>query len=612
MERCHRSLRSKIEHDLNKMGKDGVNWVKQLPRYQIILNNDPKEVIAYKTPFEIYFARRCSSIKESRLVEECLPSSGRIHPTGNDRKRRSQNASKVRKQAQKATKICEKRAQRTQLESALCLQYRRTVYVRLRGSALNKRHVVEASIERRNSKLHTYKVSYISPHSEKKERKWVPVDDITSITLQCEKQKQQEARLSKRKKQEHHKEYLITKGKEDYAEAIEDQGFHIVYNPPGPGSCQFAALSRQIRKLGIHRSPKTIRKEIVEYLERNPYDSDGFPLLEHLTDNEFASWTNYIEYMAQDGTCGDKLTLYAAANLYNVEIRIASSLGEGGQHVFSPTTSNSKATVNLGHFAENEGEHYVSLEQVMTDNDNCENEIGGSIPGDFSSDIAAGDTESNNIEGAEIDDAFNVDDRGKEGSSNHDTEIRNGEDDFLREVETGDSDQIDRIDQNEDINEITDDGEEQMALQFVPDEEVGFLAPKIRSSNIEDLPNELLEKIFKIILMSSAVLFHAYQRLRGVNSRFRAVAQNLTGMLPKVYIPRGVEYHVISVRRIIKEYRPSSGLVIEVRRIISNPKWANAWLDIERGEYGFWYIIKRIFWKKRWRDTKTKANKQRM
>ena len=283
VERCHRSLRSKIEYDLNKMGKDGVNWVKQLPLYQNILNNDPKEVIAYKTPFEIYFARRCSSIKESGLVEECLPSSGRIHPTGKDRKRRSQNASKVRKQAQKATKKCDKRAQRTQrrLNPPSVYSIGETVYVRLRGKALNKRFVVEASIERRNSKLHTYKVSYTSPHSGKKERKWVPVDDITSITLQLEKQKQQVARLSKRKKQEHRKKYLITKGKEDYAQAIEDQGFHIVYNPPGDGSCQFAALSHQIRKLGIHRSPKTIRKEIVEYLERNPYDSDGFPLLKH-------------------------------------------------------------------------------------------------------------------------------------------------------------------------------------------------------------------------------------------------------------------------------------------------------------------------------------------
>lgn len=40
-----------------------------------------------------------------------------------------------------------------------------------------------------------------------------------------------------------------------------------------------------------------------------------------------------------------------------------------------------------------------------------------------------------------------------------------------------------------------------MALQFVPDEEVGFLEPRIRSSNIEDLPYEVLDKIFKIILI---------------------------------------------------------------------------------------------------------------
>ena len=75
------------------------------------------------------------------------------------------------------------------------------------------------------------------------------------------------------------------------------------------------------------------------------------------------------------------------------------------------------------------------------------------------------------------------------------------------------------------------------------------------------------------------------------------MAQNVTRMLPKVYIPRSVEYHVISVRRIIKEYGPSSGLVIELRRIISYPKWANAWLAIERGEYG-WYMIKIIFGKR--------------
>ena len=61
--------------------------------------------------------------------------------------------------------------------------------------------MVEARIERRNSKLHT-SVRFLTPHrtSGKKERTRVSVDDITSLILQREKQKQQVARLSKRKK----------------------------------------------------------------------------------------------------------------------------------------------------------------------------------------------------------------------------------------------------------------------------------------------------------------------------------------------------------------------------------------------------------------------------
>ena len=54
VERCHRTLRSKMEYDLQKMDQDGVNWAKPHLLYQRILNNDSKDVIAYKTQFEIY------------------------------------------------------------------------------------------------------------------------------------------------------------------------------------------------------------------------------------------------------------------------------------------------------------------------------------------------------------------------------------------------------------------------------------------------------------------------------------------------------------------------------------------------------------------------------
>ena len=58
------------------------------------------------------------------------------------------------------------------------------------------------------------------------------------------------------------------------------------------------------------------------------------------------SLADYITHMARDGTYGDQITLYAAANLYNI----------GGQYAFNPSASVSAATVYLGHFAENQGE----------------------------------------------------------------------------------------------------------------------------------------------------------------------------------------------------------------------------------------------------------------
>ena len=60
--------------------------------------------------------------------------------------------------------------------------------------------MTEGPIEKRKIKLHTYEVSYTSPFPGKEERKWVSVSDITSLTLEREKQKQKYAKLTKKKK----------------------------------------------------------------------------------------------------------------------------------------------------------------------------------------------------------------------------------------------------------------------------------------------------------------------------------------------------------------------------------------------------------------------------
>ena len=68
------------------------------------------------------------------------------------------------------------------------------------------------------------------------------------------------------------------------------------------------------------------------------------------------SLADHITYMTRNGTYGDQITLHAAANLYNIDIQIVSSLRDDGQHAFNPLASVPAATVYLGHFAENHGE----------------------------------------------------------------------------------------------------------------------------------------------------------------------------------------------------------------------------------------------------------------
>ena len=161
--------------------------------------------------------------------------------------------------------------------------------------------------------------------TSEKEEKWLPVDDVTSLTLGEEKKKQRLAKVSKKRQKAHHSRYYIPMETDDYKKIIEDQGFDIDYNPPGDGSCQFAAVAHQLSALGIFRSPETMREEIVSYLENNAVDDEGFPLLEFLP--EFTSWEEYLEYMSRCNTFGDQTTLFAAANLYNVNIQVISTLG---------------------------------------------------------------------------------------------------------------------------------------------------------------------------------------------------------------------------------------------------------------------------------------------
>lgn len=67
-------------------------------------------------------------------------------------------------------------------------------------------------------------------------------------------------------------------------------------------------------------------------MEENPLDVDGFPLLELVS--EFNSWEDYLHHMTRSNTFGDQLTVYAAANLFYINIRKISTLGPGAAILF--------------------------------------------------------------------------------------------------------------------------------------------------------------------------------------------------------------------------------------------------------------------------------------
>ena len=196
VERSHRALRSKMEYDFIQMGAKGVNWAESLPNYQRILNEDPKEVLAYKTPFEVYFASHCNSYNTAMTDEEVVENAGKCNPSEGDRRRRSKHASNIRRQAAKASERCSERMVRGHLRAHPPSKYNvgEKVYVRLprKGgikSAQKRRYVIEALIMKRNIRRHVYKVAYTSPVTGKKKEKWLPVDDITSLTLEEKKTK---------------------------------------------------------------------------------------------------------------------------------------------------------------------------------------------------------------------------------------------------------------------------------------------------------------------------------------------------------------------------------------------------------------------------------------
>lgn len=570
VERSHRSLRKKINFDLINFSKVGVNWVSKLMEYQKVLNEESMDVLGNQSPFEVFYGRASNALSQSLdgglSCQESVSSAARISPRACDFRSNVERARKIRSKAKASNNVWDKRYIQRRVKGNPPSVYKvgERVLIRFPFSGRTrgipkKRFVVDGTIIKRNVRLGKYKITYESPTTQKSCCDWVSVEDMTSATAVEEQRKRAAARRQmsvstmqkeqKAKKVAHREKYYIPMTPEDLNQPFSDQGYHITYNPPGDGNCQFSALARLLQTIGIFRSEESLRREIVRYLTENPNNQDGFPC------ELFAGmpWSQYLASMAQNGTYGDQITLQAVANLFNVEIVIISTLGPNAKTVISPQFSTPFASLTLGHFAEDQGIHYVCLTELNHSYGNSS--VGGEDvyekPTNEESNEDEGETISHWAE-HEIDNEESIDD---EGATNKESYWA--------------------------AHEMDTDGESNEEARC-----------------IEDLPNEVLEIIIDFSLTGSPRnIVDTFNILSMISKRFRSLTGSFIERLPRLFFDRDASVGYHSMRQICKTRGKASGLVLALKTIVDHPQWINAWVRLLYTGIAGWFYIQNIIWK---------------
>ena len=242
IERAHRSFKKKITYDLLTMRKTGVNWAKCLPEYARALNQDVKEELSWKCPFEVYYGRKpfreddisgASTAEEwnieGKAYEEMISSRPKDYDS------HELQVKRIRQAASAASRRCQNRMIRKGLRNNPPSVYNIGEKVLIRYPPVkkicSKRSILTAKILRRKLKACKYKVQLkYPPSSSKTLTKWISVDDITSTTMDKEKRKRKLANQSNKKM--HKKKYFIpySNQRDKFTDMQSDINFLISYD----------------------------------------------------------------------------------------------------------------------------------------------------------------------------------------------------------------------------------------------------------------------------------------------------------------------------------------------------------------------------------------------
>ena len=304
---------------------------------------------------------------------------------------------------------------------------------------------------------------------------------------------------------------------------------------------------------------KEVRKMVVNYLQENELAPDGTPL------ELFAGvpWSRYLSIMTRETTYGDQITLNAIANIFDVTLRIISSLGADAMTVIVPRQVSSTGEITLGHYDENNGIHYVVLNRQKADEEKGIHHI--------------------------------VQDVGND-------ELKSGSELGLRKSEAENESKLNKEDQRYiDFNVEAENQVSKAANVKAPPEYISYF---------DWLSSEITEMIFLYALSISGFKFPnhvcwTYNNLLQSYDVFKLCTTKANQQLQRIYISHPemlpkvgkiTNTLTVNVQRFAREFSSASGIVKEIKRIIQHPRWNSAWLILQKEAFS-WFIILDIFWK---------------
>ena len=148
-----------------------------------------------------------------------------------------------------------------------------------------------------------YKLSVVRPGKTTPTEIWTSVENIANNKTN-----------PKDNKKSSRSQFLIPLTKNDRLNMIKNQGFELIFDPPGDGSCQFSALA-YFRRASVYQvSSSMLRNEVVEYLQNHWTNKEGQPYELFVG----IPWSEYLNEMLSDQTYDGQITLNAEVHFYIV------------------------------------------------------------------------------------------------------------------------------------------------------------------------------------------------------------------------------------------------------------------------------------------------------